>query len=556
MGEGLAGDAYQSASGRHWFLVSSRSPLHDGRPGLIHQFAAGEKPDATLFRGYLANAGIHSYSSADQIREYWCNRSGDEHNGVFACARIEEDPGRLTLVTDAFGVSPLYYREVDGCLMFASHPHFITLPDEAVDWVNWRCLLQSSYLTSDRSLWRDIRRLPAGSSLVADKGGIRLDQWFDFNSLPDGSEEITEESYQSVETAVQNAMDRCVALKVGTSHLPLSSGYDSRRLLAFLRSRGIDPRTYTVHTFDRRNGEYYDLELPGVSEIVRQLDLDHQLIPMPDIRGYADNDRIRRNAFSAHVPSHNWAVELAKNLRPEPGAIYDGLAGDTFFGYVGFGVQGLYEDPARDRRLIAERIIRYGIERTLKPGFWPPAGDVRAEVEDYLSGFPENTNHTLYAYFMLRTRRNTATWMQQMLPVGQVVVCPFLDLEVIRATFRYHPGRKAEVLMQEGCLKRFWPDYLGFPGTRKGLAGLQPIPAKEMNGRVDAIYRQMLDELRDHDGISLVRQMLSPKYRLVFEAGRIWPGAMRNMDWAYRGLMETASQHVRHRPCWTRDGGS
>ena len=87
------------------------------------------------------------------------------------------------------------------------------------------------------------------------------------------------------------------------------------------------------------------------------------------------------------------------------------------------------------------------------------AEDVRNEYRSIYETFPDNLNAPELAFLIFRTRSGIAPWAQQMLPAGNVVLCPYLDLDHIYELFSYVPSEKYKILLQKACLKKFWPEF-------------------------------------------------------------------------------------------------
>ena len=192
--------------GRNWFLCGSTSSLHEQPVSLVHDNADGSLHVA--FRGYLTKPQLHSYSPTSEIVDYWRRGLSKRHNGVFATAIVDETS--VSLLSDAFGFGPLYYRRWNGYLLFSTNPRFLATASDEPDMLAWRCWIQS------------VRRVPAGTRVRASMGGVSADTWFDFDSLPVGERAIGESAFSEVEDCFQDSIDRCLKLGNGKPFLPLS----------------------------------------------------------------------------------------------------------------------------------------------------------------------------------------------------------------------------------------------------------------------------------------------------------------------------------------------
>ena len=63
-------------------------------------------------------------------------------------------------------------------------------------------------------------------------------------------------------------------------------------------------------------------------------------------------------------------------------------------------------------------------------------------------------------------------------PPGQVVIFPYYEMAFVRATMRYHPADKYKWFFQKECLRRSYPAYFDFPGSRNVPAVMTPLAAE------------------------------------------------------------------------------
>ncbi|MCK5679999.1 asparagine synthase (glutamine-hydrolyzing), partial [bacterium] len=103
-------------------------------------------------------------------------------NGMYAGAFF--DPGRrkLVLFRDRFGIKPLYYREVDGDLWFASEIKPLLKAGGAAEIrkAAFPTLFTYRYLPGEETIFAGIKRLPPGSFLLydLDSGGYEIKSYW------------------------------------------------------------------------------------------------------------------------------------------------------------------------------------------------------------------------------------------------------------------------------------------------------------------------------------------------------------------------------------------
>jgi asparagine synthase (glutamine-hydrolysing) len=92
-----------------------------------------------------------------------------ELRGMFALALWDARERRVLLARDRFGIKPLYYREADGLLSFASE--LKALPHDEIDLDALEAFLAFNSIPAPLSIWRRTRKLPAGHVLLWERAG-------------------------------------------------------------------------------------------------------------------------------------------------------------------------------------------------------------------------------------------------------------------------------------------------------------------------------------------------------------------------------------------------
>lgn len=541
---------------KNWFLLSNVSMLHTQSPGLIHSERevleeCPECPDAVAFRGYILTPPIHSFSSSKAILRYWLSDYPMEHNGVFATTCIRDSGSTLELISDAFGMCPLYYREFEGMILFATNARYLTAEYDEPDYMAWRCLIQSGFIAADRTLSSAIKRVPAGYIVRFHEGKAEQQQWFDYGTLPEGRHGVDRKTFEKVEQAFQQAMSRCLRLKATANFLPVSSGYDSRRLLVGLLDQKAPFETATVRVFQKG---YRDLDARFATLMAKELDFPHYVVERRTSWEYASDDYIRRILVDAETPLHTWAVILMQSLPEYPTLLFDGLAGDVLgnaeFIIPGRLPSGVYESPDTDRELFVNRTITNDYDAIFHPGKWPSADDVRRELMAYVETLPSIMNQATLAKLLLRTRRSIAPWTQHMLQAGHIAVYPFLDLDYVRTTLMYHPADKHRTPLQKACLEKYWPQYFQYPGSKAIPPDMPQGSPEHENERHLACLHQLQQELRKQGGLAVLTQLLTRKANLRFQLSLKNDRMALMSMWAFRQLMELVAHSTGKITCW------
>ena len=163
----------------------------------------------------------------------------DQLRGMFAFAVWDERRHRLFAARDRLGIKPLYYREFDGGLAFASEiKALLELGRPSVDRSALRDYFTYRYIPAPKTVYKGIRELPAGHWLTWD-GKLTIDRWWEPTSgvLISDMDEATERLDDLLSTIVP---DHTMAdVPVGVF---LSGGIDSTTTAAYVDR----PRTFTM----------------------------------------------------------------------------------------------------------------------------------------------------------------------------------------------------------------------------------------------------------------------------------------------------------------------
>src|SRR4051812_30940955 len=124
--------------------------------------------------------------------------------GMFAIALWDARERRLLLARDPFGIKPLYYRVAGGVLSFASElKALVRQPGFAgeIDLEALEAYLAFNSVPSPMSIYRDVRKLPAGHLLEAHAGGVEVRRYA--RPAPVAAPEVRRESSGSLATQLR-----------------------------------------------------------------------------------------------------------------------------------------------------------------------------------------------------------------------------------------------------------------------------------------------------------------------------------------------------------------
>jgi asparagine synthase (glutamine-hydrolysing) len=195
--------------------------------------------------------------------------------GMFAVAIWDASRRRLVLARDRYGIKPLYYRHVGGELRFASELR--ALPRGEIDTDALEAFLAFNSIPAPYSIFRDVRKLPAGHTLVWENGAVTIERFARPGPVEvrDGDEaELVEELRARLRDSVKAHLLADVPVGV-----MLSGGVDSAALAALAAQETAEPvHTFTIgfaeKSFDERDDARLVAERYGTNH--------HELLVKPD----------------------------------------------------------------------------------------------------------------------------------------------------------------------------------------------------------------------------------------------------------------------------------
>ncbi len=511
------------------FMVGSALDMGGQSRSLVHENAGNQS--LLCFRGYLLEPAVHGWHDESKIQTDLSRSLPSSPNGVFAAVRYSEKTNELELTTDAIGLSPLYVRDFGQCLFFASHPSFLRMAGDRFDIVAIQSMISCGSMFGSHSLLSSVKRVAPGTQLTYSASGVTERVWYQpkvVQPFMPASPNVLEK----VEQSFQTAMARCLSLDTQAKvSLPLSSGYDSRRILASVYDRGRDFQAMTVEVQQVGNR---NLDARYASELADKFGFPHKVIGLPDDDKYGVLDSLRRRLVEAESGMHTWSLRMREEFSENTTLIFDGAAGDVL-GETGFEDRVLFTASNSGQLsalvdiLIGKKL--FGGLLVSGPGAFEA---IRADAKAWLETLPSPVRADT-AYLLSRTARAIGLWSQRLVPAGHVPVYPFLDLDYLNVTLSVDPLSKLSKSMQASCLERYWPEFFEVPGSRAIPATLHPGKGERNRRRELESAYTLFQELKNcqSDLGHLTRAA-----RTAVALGRISPPAVARWLWWLRPVLE------------------
>jgi asparagine synthase (glutamine-hydrolysing) len=270
-------------------LATGDQPLSN-EDGSVTVIQNGEIYNYRELREELAGKGHRFRTQGDtEVLAHLYEEHGpgfaDRLRGMFAIAVWDANRRRLVLARDRFGIKPLYYRLTGDSLSFASElkallqqPGF----SREIDLDALESFLAFSFVPAPLSIFREVRKLPPGSTLVwdADRGpDVEIERYARPRPAPAGElrsedeDALAEELRERLRDSVRAHLIADVPVGV-----LLSGGVDSCTLAALASEEAGRVSTFTIG-FEERGFDERDL----ARLVAQRYGTDHhELLVRPD----------------------------------------------------------------------------------------------------------------------------------------------------------------------------------------------------------------------------------------------------------------------------------
>src|SRR5438067_981446 len=312
---------------------------------------------------------VHGY-------EQWGTRLWERLRGMFAVCVWDARERTLTLARDRFGIKPLYYRETDGELAFASE--LDALPKAEIDLDALEGFLAFNVVPGPLSIFRGTSKLLPGHVLQWHDGRVTIERFARTGPLEvrdDDEAELVEECRARLRDSVRAHLIADVPVGV-----LLSGGVDSGALTALAAEESSEP----VRTFSIGFEETSFDELPGARAVAERYATVHReftlrpnaALLLPALADAFDEPFADSSALPTYLVSKLAAEDVKVALSGEGG---DELFGG-YYTYVADQLAERFGTVAALARPLVERLpsstkkasIDYRLKRFTRAAALPP----------------------------------------------------------------------------------------------------------------------------------------------------------------------------------------
>lgn len=170
--------------------------------------------------------------------------------GEFAFVLWDDRNQQLFAARDRFGICPLYYAEHAGGVYLASEIKALFAAGVPAIWDQEAIYLQThGTLLPGRTLFQGVRQVPPGYALFANRGGVRLEQYWDIDFAPEEASHTISQDQAIEETRAlfADAVKQRIPSSAAKYGCYLSGGLDSTAVLgAVTEFAGEGIPTFTI----------------------------------------------------------------------------------------------------------------------------------------------------------------------------------------------------------------------------------------------------------------------------------------------------------------------
>ncbi|MDH3591557.1 MAG: hypothetical protein OER88_06745, partial [Planctomycetota bacterium] len=199
-------------------------------------------------------------------------------NGIFAAAVWDPRDDTLVLVTDRWGMRPLYWAHVEDGIAFGSSIRSVVAAgvDADLDVHALEETLGAGFALGQRTLWSAVRRVEPATRLTMRGRSVGTTHYWRWPAA--GDERVEDVGFVEGAAAIfRNTIDE-LARRTERPVCLLSAGYDSRRIVLALAGAGANAEAYTASApFAQR----YTIDVPVAVEVCRRLGLSITTTPLP-----------------------------------------------------------------------------------------------------------------------------------------------------------------------------------------------------------------------------------------------------------------------------------
>jgi asparagine synthase (glutamine-hydrolysing) len=266
---------------------------------------------------------LHGYDA------WGLDRLLEKIRGMYALALWDDRKRTLFLVRDRLGVKPLLYSHNNGQIAFASTARALRAGGFAneIDDLAIADYLEFGYVTDDRSIYRGVNKVAAGTLLEWSNGKIQTREYWR-PPTPTNNQPAFDEAVAETERLFLRAVERRLFADVPVGSL-LSGGVDSSLVCWAIAHLGGDVTAFTVGT----PGDPAD-ETADAAETAKNLGIRHQVLELSGDSEPNIDELVSAYGEPFACASALGMLRVSKAVRGSATVLLTGDGGDdVFLGY-------------------------------------------------------------------------------------------------------------------------------------------------------------------------------------------------------------------------------
>ena len=237
--------------------------------------------DTIEARGHVYKTASDTETIIHAYEEYG-PRSVEHLRGMFAYAIWDGVRRKLVLARDRLGIKPLYYLlQDDGTIYFASEIKALVECRAVASELNYNALADyaaNRYTSGEETLFRGVKRLLPGHTLVWSNGRIEIERYWDV-SFAKSDERLSEEKYVEQFSELFRESVRLRLMADVPLGMFLSGGIDSSAIVSAMSEMVAEP----IKTFSVAFAEREANELEYARMVSRAFQTDHyEIVVSPE----------------------------------------------------------------------------------------------------------------------------------------------------------------------------------------------------------------------------------------------------------------------------------
>lgn len=254
----------------------------------------------------------------------------DDVNGMFAFALFDKNKNSIWIARDRLGIKPLYYVLTADQLIFASSSSAIrAVFPTSLDPQGLNQYLALAYVPDPNSIWKNIKKLPPASYLIAsNSGNIKYEKYWTLGSVGNWHGSL-QEAKDKMDGMLANAINLQMRSDVPVG-IFLSGGVDSSAIASYAAQLTKEPlRAYTINFEGKKStdAKYAKLMADNISanHFEVSMDVKSAALALDNLVKYLDEPIADSAIIPAYVISKFAQAQGVKVL-------LNGAGGDEIFG--------------------------------------------------------------------------------------------------------------------------------------------------------------------------------------------------------------------------------